>query len=301
MRSDIRKCSIPELENAANIKDLLAEYAAESAIAGLPAPSAKFDMYRSLEESGALHVIGAFSSELLIGYITVLAPVLPHYSAVVAVTESFFVAKEHRKSGAGIKLLREAESYAKTKGSPGLLVSAPFGGDLAEVLPRVGYEETNRVFFKSFSKSVALSGGNDVIPSMSKAAIDKVREMETLAFKMPQVQLDTTHVLHGGMYARTVRLPAGVMITGALIKVASTLIIQGDVLVYTGDETRLLEGYNVLPAEAMRKQAFVAKTEAHLTMIFPTNAQTIEDAENEFTDEAGLLMSRQTKERICQA
>ena len=292
----IRKCSIAEIESAANIEAILSENAAESAIAGLPAPSAKFEMYRGLEESGALHVVGAFLDELIIGYITVLAPVLPHYSAVVAVTESFFVAKEYRKTGAGLKLLAEAEDYAKSKGSPGLLVSAPFGGNLAEVLPRKGYEETNRVFFKNFSKALA------TIPSMDKVGIEKVRQMETLAFKMPQVELETTHVLHGGMYARTVRLPEGVMITGALIKAATTLIVQGNVLVYTGDETpRLLEGYHVVPAEAGRKQAFVAKSEAFLTMIFPTEAQTVEEAENEFTDEPELLQSRRTPERLCQA
>ena len=36
-------------------------------------------------------------------------------------------------------------------GCPGLLVSAPAGGVLAKVLPRRGYAETNRVFFKELN------------------------------------------------------------------------------------------------------------------------------------------------------
>ena len=147
---DIRGTTIAEMEAAPNMTALLDEYAAESAIKGLPAPAAKAEAYKDLERVGALYAIGAFLDGLLIGYITVLTPILPHYSAIVAVTESFFVAKEHRKTGAGLKLLREAEDYAKAVGSPGLLVSAPLGGSLAEVLGGVGYAETSRVFFKGF-------------------------------------------------------------------------------------------------------------------------------------------------------
>jgi len=147
----IRKCTISELENASNIHELLEEYAVESSIKGLPHPFAKVDTYKHLESIGAIDVTAAFFEYLLIGYIIVLAPVLPHYSVKVAVGESFFVAKEYRKTGAGLKLLREAERYASDAGALGILISTPFGGDLAEVLPRVGYDETNRVFFKAIA------------------------------------------------------------------------------------------------------------------------------------------------------
>ena len=145
----IRQCTISELEAAPNIHDLLAEYAEESSIAGLPTPAAQVETYRAIESSGALHIIAAFEGDLLIGYITVLSTVLPHYNEVVSVTESYFVSKEHRSSGAGLKLLRSAERFAREIGSLGLLVSAPTGGALSDVLPRVGYKETNRVFFRS--------------------------------------------------------------------------------------------------------------------------------------------------------
>lgn len=140
--------TIDELEACDNIHDLLHEYAEESAVKGLPSPNAKAEIYKTLEGTGALQAIGALIDGVLIGFIVVLSPVMAHYSALVCVVESFFVTKLHRNSGAGIKLLRLAEDFAKGKGSPSLLVSAPVNGVLCEILPHVGYTESNRVFFR---------------------------------------------------------------------------------------------------------------------------------------------------------
>ena len=143
----IRKTPIKEVLDSA---ELLARYAREAAIAGMPAPTAKLGMYDTLEKKGALSTFGAFHDEKLVGFITVLCSVLPHYSELTAVVESFFVDKEARRTGAGFKLLYAAEKLAKEKEVVGLLVSAPTGGALAEVLPRSGYRQTNVVFFKGF-------------------------------------------------------------------------------------------------------------------------------------------------------
>ena len=144
----VASSTVAAIADAREFAALAAEYAAESAIDGLPPPAAKMETYRHLESAGMLHAFDARRSDALVGFITVLAPVLPHYGVPVAVSESFFVAKAHRGTGAGLKLLRAAEEKARTLGSPGLLVSAPFEGALFKVLPWVGYVETNRVFFK---------------------------------------------------------------------------------------------------------------------------------------------------------
>lgn len=145
----IKKCTISEMELAPNISDLLNEYALESAIDGLPHPAARVETYKHLEAVNAICMIGAFVEEVLIGFIAVLMPVLPHYSVCVAVVESFFVLSEYRKTGAGIKLLREAEEHSIALNAHGILVSTPTGGSLVQVMPHVGYTETNRVFFRS--------------------------------------------------------------------------------------------------------------------------------------------------------
>lgn len=144
----VRASTVEEVSASPTFSGLLVEYAAESAIDGLPPPAAKMDLYRRLESVGLLHVFAALSEDKLVGFITVLAPEMPHYSATVAVSESFFVAKAYRNTMAGLKLLAAAESVAKRRGSPVLLVSAPYGGKLFELLPKLGYVEASRVFCK---------------------------------------------------------------------------------------------------------------------------------------------------------
>lgn len=134
------------------------------------------------------------------------------------------------------------------------------------------------------------------IATMSEGAIGQVRELEGLARTLPQVSIDTDHIIHGGMYARTVMVPAGAMITGALVKVATILIVQGDATVYIDGGPMVLEGYNVLPAGAGRKQAFIAHTDTYLTMLFPSDAKNIDEAEQEFTDEHEILSSHRDTE-----
>lgn len=131
------------------------------------------------------------------------------------------------------------------------------------------------------------------LPQMNTSEIDKARCLEAAALQMPQVEIVTDHVLHGGMYARTVMIPAGVMITGTLIKVPTLVIFDGDAHIYIGDESIHLSGRHVLPAAQNRKQVFVAVKDTWLTMVFPSAAKNVKDAEDEFTDEGDILLSRQ--------
>jgi len=131
----------------------------------------------------------------------------------------------------------------------------------------------------------------NTIPAMSDAAIDNVRKLDQIVSACPQTTIKTDHVLHGGMYARTITIPANVVLTGALIKIPTMLITSGDAIVYVDGGSKRITGYNVFAASAGRKQAFVALTETRLTMLFPTNAKTVDEAEKEFTDEWASLMS----------
>lgn len=129
------------------------------------------------------------------------------------------------------------------------------------------------------------------ITTMGDPSIEKVRELETEARKLPQLVFVTEHLLHGGNYLRTLHLPAGALVTGALIKITTSLILYGEMMVYVGEDTpRHFYGYNVLPCSAGRKVAVFAITDIHLTMLFPTKAATAAEAEAEFTDEVALLV-----------
>lgn len=130
------------------------------------------------------------------------------------------------------------------------------------------------------------------IPAMSDEAIAKVRAVEDLSLaELPQLEIATDHVIHGGMYARTIMLPANTLLTGALVKLATILIVSGEAAVYIGGEAIELSGYSVVPASAGRKQMFIARSDVHITMIFPTDVMTVAEAERAFTDEYDRLMS----------
>ena len=130
------------------------------------------------------------------------------------------------------------------------------------------------------------------LPAMNNGAIAKVRAFERENMLREQTPITTHHLFHAGMYSRTIMIPAGVVLTGALIKRATTLVTCGDATVFIGDSRIRLTGYHVLPASAPRKQAFVAHADTWLTMSFATHARSVEEAEAEFTDEDDLLFSR---------
>lgn len=103
--------------------------------------------------------------------------------------------------------------------------------------------------------------------------------------ELPQERVPIVHSLHGGVYTRTARLRAGVAITSALIKVPTTLVVHGKLAVMGEHSWQVYDGTHVLVAYAGRKQVMRAIQDTTITMIFPTQARTVAEAEAEFTDE----------------
>lgn len=135
------------------------------------------------------------------------------------------------------------------------------------------------------------------IPAMTPAAIAEVAAYQAQALQQPQIAIHTQHILHAGLYSRTIKIPAGVELIGALIKRSTLLMVSGDVLVNRGEgEAVRMTGTFVLPASAGRKQVFGTFADTVVTMTFATAARTIEEAEAEFTDETELLFSHRDPE-----
>tara|TARA_R110000803_G_scaffold140207_2_gene206788 strand:+ start:488 stop:937 length:450 start_codon:yes stop_codon:yes gene_type:complete len=145
----IRQISVDELINCHEFSALLQEYADECPPKANMPHTYNEETYKALEKSGVLQSFGAFGDDgELLGFITLVITMLPKYTSLISATESFFVASKHRKTGAGIRLLRTAEAKASELGAFGMLVSAPCGGKLAEVMSMSGYEESDIIFFK---------------------------------------------------------------------------------------------------------------------------------------------------------
>jgi GNAT superfamily N-acetyltransferase len=147
----IKQVTADELSGDPKFAGLIEEYADESAIAGMPRPNYQLGMYKHMEMLGHFHMIGAYVSGELVGFLTMVDTVLPHYGKRVATVESYFLTQAHRRGGPGLDLLRAAEWLAKELGAVGILVSAPHGGKLARVMPRAKYKHTNEVFFKGLA------------------------------------------------------------------------------------------------------------------------------------------------------
>ena len=287
---EIKALTVDEFLSRPEWPALIREYAVESALEPFAdTATPQWDAYQALMDQGALVVLGAFDADRLIGFLAVVVTVLPHFGVRMACTESYFVASAARNTGAGLALLREAQAVAQAAEAHGLLVSAPEGSRLARVLAATDYKPSHRVFFKEVSARPATQ-----VPAMAEHDLSAVRKLQEWALAQPQVQIPTHHTLHGGMYARTICLKAGTLIVGALIKVPTLLVLSGDSSVFVGgnERERRYTGHHVIQAQPGRKQVFLAHADTHLTMLFPTSAQTVAEAENEFTDEAQALGSR---------
>lgn len=143
----IEQSTIEALWSADNWPALMAEYHDEAAGCDMPPPDARMESYLQLEQNG-LQTFVANHDGKLVGFILVIVPVMPHYTRPIAFAESFFVAKAHRMTGAGLHLLSMAEAVAENAGSPCLLVTCPVGSKLMELMPRLGYRPVSTIFSK---------------------------------------------------------------------------------------------------------------------------------------------------------
>jgi hypothetical protein len=136
-----------------------------------------------------------------------------------------------------------------------------------------------------------------IFPPPSPPVLDGLMRLQTLIATLPQIDLPTEHLLHGGMYVRTIRRDTDSVTIGSLINKATILIVNGSCSMLIGDRRVDLEGYNVLAGLPGRKSFSIARGSVEMTMICPTTATTVEEAENEIFAEADQLLSRRDDSR----
>lgn len=133
---------------------------------------------------------------------------------------------------------------------------------------------------------------NSYIPAMTSKEVLIAQKIEDKLLELEQSQCVTRHTLHAGVYTRTILLKKGEVLAGALIKIPTTLMVNGHISIYIGDQAYNIEGFKAFTASAHRKQVMMALDDTIVTMIFKTDAKTIMEAEDEFTDDGDKLMSR---------
>ena len=125
---------------------------------------------------------------------------------------------------------------------------------------------------------------------------DEIRYFQSELLKLPQVEIETTNLIHAGMYARTIMIPAGVVLVGAIMNKDSVCISSGDITVTTDDGSVRLTGYHVIPALGGKKRVGLAHQDTYWTSVFKSNASTVDEAEIEMTIEHEKLQTRRNLE-----
>ena len=131
-----------------------------------------------------------------------------------------------------------------------------------------------------------------IMDVMESSSYEKIRKLESIMEECPQVDLNTTHVIYGGMYARSITIPADVTLTGAIHNLDMINIMQGDITVTTDDGMKRLTGHHVFPSKAGTKRVGYAHSETIWTTVMPTNETDLDKIEQEATPEYLRLQTR---------
>lgn len=129
----------------------------------------------------------------------------------------------------------------------------------------------------------------------------KIRRLEAILLRAPQVDMQTTHALSGGVYARTVFIPAGTVVTGATHKKDHICIIDGDVETILDGQPQRITGRVVINGTKGVKRAVYAHDDTLWTTVCSTSLTDIEAIEAELVEEPESLQTRRLieSEGVC--
>ncbi len=133
---------------------------------------------------------------------------------------------------------------------------------------------------------------HNAVPAMTSREIEIATDAEKYIETLDRVECVTHHTIHDGIYSRTLFMPKGSIVAGVIIKCPTTLVLSGKMKVYIGEEVNHIDGYGVIPTMGQRKQVVYAIEDSYATLLFKTDAKTIDEAEQEMTDEYERLLSR---------
>lgn len=118
-------------------------------------------------------------------------------------------------------------------------------------------------------------------PEITFSPSDPVEALQAAMLQLPQYELETGHLFHGGHYIRALWRPAGCLIVGKRHKVPHLyLIVSGTVRV--GEET--ITGPRLIECEPGTKRAVYAITDALCMTVHKTAATDLEAVEAEIVE-----------------
>lgn len=109
------------------------------------------EAYRNLESLGRLHVVTARDEGRLVAY--AIWFVMPHHlhyksSGSIALADMYYVLKEYRKGGLGVRLFRESERGLKARGVIRAHASSKVHEDNTRMFEMMGWSHTDNTVSK---------------------------------------------------------------------------------------------------------------------------------------------------------
>jgi hypothetical protein len=103
-----------------------------------------------------------------------------------------------------------------------------------------------------------------------------IYHLEAELLKLPQVDMPVDHDFCNGLYARTMHIPAGTILTGAIHREESFFLVRkGELIVSTDNGPRTLKSGDMSVSKIGTKRAGIALTEVEVTTFHanPSNEQ----------------------------
>lgn len=109
------------------------------------------EAYRTLETLGRLHVVVARDGMKLVGYVVCF--VMPHHlhymsSGSVALADMYYLMRDYRKGGLGVRMFREMERGLKQRGVIRAHMSCKVHEDHTKLFEGMGWTLTDLTFSK---------------------------------------------------------------------------------------------------------------------------------------------------------
>lgn len=124
-----------------------------------------------------------------------------------------------------------------------------------------------------------------------------IYRLEAELLKLPQVDMPVTHAFCAGLYARTMHIPAGTILTGAVHKEESFFLVRkGELIVSTDSGPQTIRQGDMSVSKIGTKRAGITLTDVEVTTFHanPTNEQEPQALWDLFTIPAPAIESAKT-------
>jgi len=119
------------------------------------------------------------------------------------------------------------------------------------------------------------------LEGMSAAEI--AQKIENEALKLPQLQIETTHLFAHNLYAREIKIPAGALLTGHTHRLSQLNIVsKGDISVLTDQGVKRLTAPATFVSPPGTKRVGYAHAETVWTTVLGVEEKDIEEIEKKY-------------------